>query len=43
MARVPAGQTADTFDGSGAVWFKVYQEMPSIGGGGMSWSSNGQY
>ena len=39
MAKVPAGMTAATFDGSGAVWFKIYQEMPSIGGGGMTWAS----
>jgi hypothetical protein len=41
MAKVPEGQSIDTWDGSGEVWFKVYQEMPSIGGGGMTWSSQG--
>lgn len=39
MAKVPAGQTAQSWDGSGAVWFKTYQEMPTIGSGGMQWSS----
>jgi len=39
MAKVPAGQTAKTFDGSGNVWFKIYQEMPQTGGGGLSWNS----
>lgn len=29
MAKVPTGQTAATFDGSGGVWFKIYQEFPS--------------
>ena len=39
MAKVPDGQTAASWDGSGKVWFKVYQEMPSIGSGGMTWAS----
>ncbi len=39
MAKVPAGQTAASFDGSGAVWFKIYQEMPTMAGSGMSWAS----
>ncbi|KAK3938681.1 endoglucanase II, partial [Diplogelasinospora grovesii] len=28
-----------TFDGSGTVWFKVYQDMPSVSGSGMTWPS----
>ncbi len=39
MAKVPEGQTAATFDGSGAVWFKIFQEMPTVSGSGMSWAS----
>ncbi|KAJ9165612.1 Glycoside hydrolase, family 61 [Coniochaeta hoffmannii] len=31
MARVPEGKTAKTWDGSGSVWFKVYQEQPNFG------------
>lgn len=29
MAKVPSGSTAARFDGSGQVWFKVYQEYPT--------------
>ncbi|KAI5864592.1 glycoside hydrolase family 61 protein [Durotheca rogersii] len=41
MAKVPAGQTAADFDGSGQVWFKVYQDLPTLSGGQYSWPSNG--
>ncbi|KAK4095790.1 lytic polysaccharide monooxygenase [Parathielavia hyrcaniae] len=41
IAKVPAGQTAATWDGKGAVWTKIYQEMPTFGSGGMSWASLG--
>ena len=43
MAKVPAGQTLASWDGSGSVWFKVYQEMPTIGSGGMNWASQSTY
>ncbi|KAK3323325.1 glycoside hydrolase [Cercophora scortea] len=39
MAKAPAGQTAASFDGAGAVWFKVYQDMPTSSGGSMTWPS----
>jgi hypothetical protein len=39
MAKVPEGKTIAGWDGSGAVWFKVYQDMPSISGGQMTWPS----
>ena len=39
MAKVPAGQSASSWDGSGSVWFKVFQDMPSIAGGQMTWPS----
>ncbi|OTB07133.1 glycoside hydrolase family 61 protein [Hypoxylon sp. CI-4A] len=42
MAKVPAGQTAADFDGSGNVWFKVFQDMPSSSGGQYTWPSNGK-
>ncbi|EIM84462.1 glycoside hydrolase family 61 protein [Stereum hirsutum FP-91666 SS1] len=35
MAKAPAGQTAATFDGSGTVWFKVY-EITAVTDGGSS-------
>lgn len=43
MAKVPAGKTAATFDGKGAVWFKVYQDGPSgLGTGSIKWPSDGK-
>ncbi|EJT72948.1 hypothetical protein GGTG_09799 [Gaeumannomyces tritici R3-111a-1] len=40
MAKVPAGQTAASWDGSGQAWFKVYQEMPTGSNGGLQFASN---
>jgi hypothetical protein len=42
MAKVPAGQTAATFDGSGAVWFKVYSQGATFSGGQMTFASSGK-
>ncbi|KAK4457563.1 putative endo-beta-1,4-glucanase D [Cladorrhinum samala] len=43
MAKVPAGKTAATFDGKGAVWFKIYQDGPSgLGTGTLKWPSDGK-
>ncbi|KAF3064749.1 putative endo-beta-1,4-glucanase D [Daldinia childiae] len=42
MAKVPSGKTAADFDGSGNVWFKVYQDMPTASGGQYTWPSNGK-
>ncbi len=42
MAKVPEGQTLSAWDGSGAVWFKVYQEMPSSSGSQLSWASQSE-
>ncbi|KAM7219714.1 putative endo-beta-1,4-glucanase D [Rhypophila decipiens] len=43
LAKVPAGQTAATFDGKGAVWFKIYQDGPSgLGTGNLKWPSDGK-
>ncbi|KAI1331137.1 lytic polysaccharide monooxygenase [Xylariaceae sp. FL0255] len=41
MAKVPAGSTAATWDGSGAVWFKVYQDLPTVSSGQYVWPSMG--
>ncbi len=38
MAKVPAGQTAQSSDSSGAVCFKVYEEQP-IFGSQLAWPS----
>ena len=42
LAKAPAGTTADKFDGSGPVWFKIYQDKPGITGQGMTWPSQGE-
>ncbi|KAK0610350.1 glycoside hydrolase [Bombardia bombarda] len=43
MAKVPAGKTAATFDGKGAVWFKIYQDGPKgLGTGTITWPSDGK-
>jgi hypothetical protein len=41
MAKVPSGQTAASWDGSGAVWFKVYSQGPNISPSGLTWPSQG--
>jgi hypothetical protein len=44
MAKVPAGKTAATFDGKGAVWFKIYQDGPSgLGTSTITWPSSGSF
>jgi hypothetical protein len=40
MAKVPEGKTAATFDGSGSVWFKIYNDQPNFGQQ-LTWPSNG--
>jgi hypothetical protein len=30
MAKVPQGQTAASWDGTGTHWFKIYQDRPTI-------------
>lgn len=41
MAKVPSGKTAATWDGSGTVWFKIYQDgQPSgMGTSNLQWSN----
>ncbi|KAL2151216.1 hypothetical protein VTH82DRAFT_6314 [Thermothelomyces myriococcoides] len=41
IAKVPDGQSAATWDGKGAVWSKIYQEMPHFGAS-LTWDSNGK-
>ncbi|KAK7965096.1 glycoside hydrolase family 61 protein [Apiospora saccharicola] len=38
----PSGATAESFDGSGNVWFKIYQDGPSFAGGQITWPSAGK-
>ncbi|KAJ4357474.1 uncharacterized protein N0V89_002050 [Didymosphaeria variabile] len=42
MAKVPSGQTAATWDGSGNVWFKIYAEKATVSNGALSWASLNQ-
>ncbi|KAH7079233.1 fungal cellulose binding domain-containing protein [Paraphoma chrysanthemicola] len=42
MAKAPAGKTAATFDGSGAVWFKVQSQGATFTGGQIGWPSSGK-
>ncbi|KAL9107529.1 MAG: hypothetical protein Q9227_007631 [Pyrenula ochraceoflavens] len=42
MAKVPSGQTAATYDGSGANWFKVYQDYPTVASSGLTWVTQGK-
>ncbi|KAK3388781.1 glycosyl hydrolase family 61-domain-containing protein [Sordaria brevicollis] len=41
IAKVPAGQTAATWDGKGKVWSKIYQDHPTLGQS-MTWPSQGK-
>lgn len=41
IAKVPAGQTAATFDGKGKVWSKIYQDKATINGQ-MVWPNMGK-
>jgi len=44
LAKVPAGQDAATWDGSGAVWFKFHTEMPIMSKDKqMSWPGQNEY
>lgn len=40
LARVPDGQNINSWNGDGAVWFKVSQEQPNFGSQ-LTWPSNG--
>ncbi|MCJ1444110.1 MAG: hypothetical protein MMC23_004610 [Stictis urceolatum] len=40
LAKVPSGQTAKTFDGSGNVWFKIFGQGPQFGSS-LTWPSSG--
>lgn len=44
LAKVPAGRTAQNFDGKGAVWRKIYQDGPSgLGTSSLKWPSDGTF
>lgn len=39
LAKAPDGETAATYDGSGANWFKIYQDYPTVADGSLTWPS----
>ncbi|KAH6646047.1 glycoside hydrolase family 61 protein [Truncatella angustata] len=42
MAKAPSGTKAADWAGDGAVWFKVYQDMPTVSGNQYTWPSEGK-
>jgi len=42
MAKAPSGTSASNFDGSGNVWFKIWQEQPTFTSTAMVWASQGK-
>lgn len=40
MAKAPGSVT--DFDGKGNVWFKIYNDKPTVGGSSLSWPSDGR-
>ncbi|KAF2651646.1 lytic polysaccharide monooxygenase [Lophiostoma macrostomum CBS 122681] len=42
MAKVPDGKTAADWDGSGDVWFKIFEQGATISSAGMTWASSGK-
>jgi hypothetical protein len=41
MAKAPNGQTAETFNGDGAVWFKIFEDRPTFGTASPVWPNAG--
>jgi hypothetical protein len=41
LAKAPS--TAASFNPSGAVWFKIYGDQPSITSSSISWANNGTF
>ncbi|KAG8749747.1 hypothetical protein FRC12_013254, partial [Ceratobasidium sp. 428] len=42
LGKVPSGQTAATWDGSGANWFKIYAIGASFSSGSLAWPTDNQ-
>jgi hypothetical protein len=40
MTKVPAGSTTANWDGAGSVWFKIYEDHPTVGISALIWPSN---
>lgn len=43
LAKAPAGQSVATWDGSGAVWFKIYEENIEPTNNQITWPSLGMF
>jgi hypothetical protein len=43
MAKAPEGYTAANWDGSGSVWFKIFELGPTFSPGEMNWSELGTF
>jgi hypothetical protein len=43
MAKAPDGYTAANWDGSGSVWFKIFELGPTFSPGEMNWSELGTF
>ncbi|KAI1506409.1 glycoside hydrolase family 61 protein [Biscogniauxia marginata] len=41
LAKAPDGETAETFTGEGDVWFKIYEDQPTITEKDITWANNG--
>ncbi|KAF3931290.1 Endoglucanase-7 [Dactylella cylindrospora] len=39
LAKVPSGKTAANFEGEGTVWFKIWENYPTITSSSISWPS----
>src|SRR5690606_33210824 len=43
MAKAPSGTSASDFKGDGNVWFKIWEDKPTITSGGISWPNDGMF
>jgi hypothetical protein len=43
MAKVPQGQTAASWSGTGTHWFKIYEDRPTIHPYNIQWPSLGKF
>ncbi|TDZ30609.1 Endo-beta-1,4-glucanase D [Colletotrichum trifolii] len=42
MAKAPSGTSIAKFEGSGKVWFKIYNDGPTVTSGGLIWPTSGK-
>jgi len=41
LAKAPNGATAESFNGDGAVWFKIFEDKPTFSSAGPTWPNMG--